>query len=58
VDSHLAQLTAIALSAQSPDPVLTLVTIGHLESLGYKLMPVNPPHLLPPASSAAMIDAS
>ena len=58
VDSHLAQLTSIALSAQSPDPVFTLVTVGHLESFGNKLMTIDPPHFLPPASSATMINSS
>lgn len=54
----LAQLTAIPLSAQTPDSSVTLVAVGHLETLGNKVVPIEGANSLPPPGTMAAIDAS
>ncbi len=56
VHCHLTKLAAVTLSSKAPDPVLTLVTVSHLESLGYKLVAIDPAHLLPSSCTPTMVE--
>ena len=56
VDGHLAGVAAVALSPETPDAVLTLLTVGHLEPLGDKGMAVDSTHLLPSPSTSTVVD--
>ena len=53
---HLARLAAVALATKTPNTILTLVTEGHLESLGHKGVAIDPTNLLPPSGTTPVID--
>ena len=56
VNCHLTGLTAITLTTKPPYPLMAFLTVGCLEPLGHKPMPIDPPHLLPPPRPTTMVD--